>query len=109
VREVPECVVVGQNVDGDVRIVLFVRLAPGVTLTDDLRDRIKRAIRQNASPHHVPQMIWAVPDIPRTVSGKIAEMAVRDVLHGRPVKNVDALANPESLAFYQPLGGFGGN
>jgi acetoacetyl-CoA synthetase len=95
--EILESVVVGQDVDGDVRIVLFVRLAPGAVLDDALRDRIKRSIRQNASPHHVPQLIRAVPDIPRTVSGKIAEMAVRDVLHGRPVKNVDALANPESL------------
>jgi acetoacetyl-CoA synthetase len=95
--EILESVVVGQDVDGDVRIVLFVRLAPGAVLNDALRDRIKRSIRQNASPHHVPQVICAVPDIPRTVSGKIAEMAVRDVLHGRPVKNVDALANPESL------------
>jgi len=95
--EILESVVVGQDVDGDVRIVLFVRLAPGAVLNDALRDRIKRSIRQNASPHHVPQVICAVPDIPRTVSGKIAEMAVRDALHGRPVQNVDALANPESL------------
>ena len=99
--EILESVVVGQDRDGDTRIVLFVRLAPGVTLDDALRDRIRRAIRQNASPHHVPQVISAVPDIPRTVSGKIAEMAVRDVLHGRPVKNVDALANPESLEHFQ--------
>ena len=99
--EVLESVVVGQDRDSDTRIVLFVRLAPGVTLDDALRDRIRRAIRQNASPHHVPQVIWAVPDIPRTVSGKIAEMAVRDVLHGRPAKNVDALANPESLEHFR--------
>ena len=99
--EILESVVVGQDRDGDTRIVLFVRLAPGVTLDDALRDRIRRAIRQNASPHHVPQLICQVPDIPRTVSGKIAEMAVRDVLHGRPVKNVDALANPESLGFFR--------
>jgi acetoacetyl-CoA synthetase len=101
--EIVESVVVGQDreADGDVRIVLFVRLAPGVTLDDALRDRIKRAIRNNTSPHHVPQVICAVPDIPRTVSGKIAEMAVRDVLHGRAVKNVDALANPESLAHFR--------
>ncbi len=100
--EILESVVVGQEQDGDVRIVLFVRLAPGATLDDGLRDRIRRLIRQNASPHHVPQLIMAVPDIPRTVSGKIAEMAVRDVLHGRPVKNVDALANPESLEHFRP-------
>jgi acetoacetyl-CoA synthetase len=100
--EILESVVVAQEQDADVRIVLFVRLVPGATLDDVLRDRIRRMIRQNASPHHVPQLIVAVPDIPRTVSGKIAEMAVRDVLHGRPVKNVDALANPESLKYFEP-------
>jgi acetoacetyl-CoA synthetase len=99
--EILESVVVGQDRDGDTRIVLFVRLAAGATLDDALRDRIRHAIRQNASPHHVPQVICQVPDIPLTVSGKIAEMAVRDVLHGRPVKNVDALANPESLSHFR--------
>jgi acetoacetyl-CoA synthetase len=99
--EILESVVVGQDRDGDSRIVLFVRLAPGITLDDSLRERIRRAIRQNASPHHVPQAICAVPDIPRTVSGKIAEMAVREVLHGRPVRNIDALANPESLEHFR--------
>lgn len=100
--EIMESVVVGQQMpDGDVRTVLFVRLAVGVILDDDLRTRLRSAIRQNASPHHVPQLILEVADIPRTVSGKIAETAVRDTIHGRPVPNVGALANPESLALYQ--------
>ena len=103
--EVVESIVVGQELvggaPGDVRIVLFVRLAEGVTLTHDLRSRIRDMIRENTSPHHVPKKIIAVKDIPRTISGKITELAVRDVIHGRPVKNVDALANPEALAHFQ--------
>jgi acetoacetyl-CoA synthetase len=101
--EVAESIVVGQTLrDGDVRSVLFVRLTPGVSMDDDLRHRLRAAIREQASPHHVPHVIVPVADIPRTVSGKIAETAVRDVLHGRPVANVDALANPDALALYQP-------
>jgi acetoacetyl-CoA synthetase len=101
--EVAESVVVGQNMpDGDVRAVLYVRLTPGVSLDDDLRHRLRAAIRDQASPRHVPHVILAVADIPRTVSGKIAETAVRDALHGRPVVNADALANPDALALYQP-------
>jgi acetoacetyl-CoA synthetase len=73
-----------------------------VTLDDDLRHRLRTAIREQASPHHVPHVIVPVADIPRTVSGKIAETAVRDVLHGRPVANVGALANPDALALYEP-------
>jgi acetoacetyl-CoA synthetase len=103
--EVMESVVVGQDVaDGaerDVRIVLFVRLRDGVTLDDALRERIRRAVRAETSPHHVPKVIEQVEDIPRTISGKISEIAVRDVIHGRAVKNTDALANPASLALYE--------
>ena len=102
--EILESVVVGQDVgsgaDKDVRIVLFVRLRDGIVLDDALRDRIRRAIRTATSPHHVPKVIEAVSDIPRTISGKISEIAVRDVLHGRDVKNTDALANPEALELY---------
>jgi acetoacetyl-CoA synthetase len=83
--------------------VLFVRLREGVTLDDNLRDRIRRLVRENASPHHVPKVIVQVADIPRTISGKITEMAVRDIVHGRPVKNVDALANPQALELYRNL------
>jgi acetoacetyl-CoA synthetase len=86
-----------------VRIVLFVRLAAGVSLTADLQSRIRDQIRRNTSPHHVPKRIIAVADIPRTISGKITELAVRDVIHGRPVKNVDALANPEALKLFEGL------
>ena len=102
--EVVESLVIGQEVDeGDVRIVLFVRLQPGLVLDEALRDRIRRCIRENTSPHHVPKRIVQVADIPRTISGKITELAVRDVVHGRPVKNADALANPEALALFENL------
>jgi acetoacetyl-CoA synthetase len=105
--EIVESLVVGQDVDAggaaDTRVVLFVRLRPGLTLDDALRERIRRQIRENTSPHHVPKVIAQVADIPRTISGKITELAVRDVIHGRPVKNTDALANPEALALYKDL------
>ena len=105
--EVLESLVVGQDVerDGerDVRIVLFVRLRDGVALDDARRATIRRKIRDNTSPHHVPKKIVQVADIPRTISGKITELAVRNVIHGRPVKNVDALANPEALELYRDL------
>jgi acetoacetyl-CoA synthetase len=105
--EIVESIVVGQDISTeggeDVRIVLFVRLAPGVELDDALRERIRAQIRGNASPHHVPKKIIQVSDIPRTISGKITELAVRDVIHGRPVKNVDALANPQALELFRDL------
>jgi len=105
--EILESIVVGQDISTeggeDVRIVLFVRLAPGIELDDALRERIRAQIRANASPHHVPKKIIHVSDIPRTISGKITELAVRDVIHGRPVKNVDALANPQALELFRDL------
>ncbi|MBT5119596.1 MAG: acetoacetate--CoA ligase, partial [Planctomycetes bacterium] len=102
---IEEAVVVGQDTgDGDQRVVLFVRLAEGVAFTDDLQKEIRTQVRQNATPRHVPAVIAAVPDIPRTRSGKISEIAVRHVLHGRPVKNTEALANPEALEFFRPDG-----
>jgi len=97
IPEVLESIVVGQTWDNDVRVVLFVRLRPGVSLDDGLRARITRQIRDGASPRHVPARILQVTDIPRTRSGKITELAVRDLIHGRPVKNVEALENPEAL------------
>ena len=103
VPEVLEALAIGQAVDDDVRIVLFVRLAQGVTLDEDLTARIKRQIREGASPRHVPARIVAVSDIPRTRSGKIVELAVRDVVHGRAVTNKEALANPEALALFQDI------
>jgi acetoacetyl-CoA synthetase len=101
--EVVESLVVGQDWEDDVRIVLFVRLAEGVTLNDPLRERIRRRIREQTSPHHVPRKIVPVADIPRTISGKITELAVRETIHGRPVRNVDALANPGALELYRDL------
>jgi acetoacetyl-CoA synthetase len=105
--EILESLVIGQEVrtkrGADTRIVLFVRLRDGFTLDDGLRDRIRQRIRQHASPHHVPKKIIQVADIPRTISGKITELAVREVVHGRPVKNADALANPEALALFRNL------
>jgi acetoacetyl-CoA synthetase len=102
-QEVAESICIGQDWDGDVRVILFVRLAPGVALDADLQSRIKAKIRTGASPRHVPAKIIAVADIPRTKSGKITELAVRDVVHGRPVKNKEALANPEALELYAGL------
>lgn len=101
--EIIESLVIGQEWAGDVRIVLFVRLRDGVALDDALRERIRRQIRDNTSPHHVPKVIVQVADIPRTISGKITELAVRDIVHGRPVKNVDALANPQALELFRDL------
>ena len=101
--EVTETIVIGQEWDDDVRIVLFVVLAEGVTLDDELRDRIKAQIRGGASPRHVPAIIAQVSDIPRTKSGKITELAVRDVVHGRDVKNKEALANPEALEHFRDV------
>jgi acetoacetyl-CoA synthetase len=103
VPEVLESICVGQDWDNDVRVILFVRLREGVALDDTLRDRIRRAIRENTTPRHVPARIVQVPDIPRTISGKITELAVRNLIHGKPVKNTDALANPASLDFYRNL------
>jgi acetoacetyl-CoA synthetase len=101
--EIAEAICIGQDHDDDVRVVLFVRLAEGVTLDEALEKRIKTAIRSGASPRHVPAKIVAVADIPRTKSGKITELAVRDVVHGRAVKNQEALANPEALKLYANL------
>lgn len=101
--EIVEALAIGQDFDNDVRVVLFVRLAPGVELDADLEKRIRDKIRTGASPRHVPARIVAVADIPRTKSGKITELAVRDVVHGRPVKNKEALANPEALELFRNL------
>jgi acetoacetyl-CoA synthetase len=101
--EVLESLAVGQNWNNDVRVVLFVRLRAGVALTDELIRKIRDTIRSNTTPRHVPAKIIAVPEIPRTLSGKIVELAVRDAIHGRPVKNTDALANPQALEHFRNL------
>ncbi len=99
--EVAESLAIGQEWDGDTRIVLFVVPAPGQELTEELAATIRRVLRERCSPRHVPARIVSVPDLPRTRSGKLAELAVRDVVHGRPVANANALANPESLEHFR--------
>jgi acetoacetyl-CoA synthetase len=103
IPEVLESIAVGQAWDNDERVVLFVRLKEGEILNEDLIGRIKARIRAGASPRHVPAKILQVADIPRTKSNKIVELAVREVIHNRPVKNVEALANPEALDLYRGL------
>ena len=95
-----ESIVVGQDWEDDVRVVLFVVLREGEALDDSLEQAVRSTIRQNATPRHVPAKIIQVPEIPRTLSGKIVELAVREVMHGRPVNNIDALANPEALSYF---------
>ena len=101
--EVVEGLVIGQEWQNDVRIVLFVRLHEGLSLDDDLCKKIKQQIRKNATPRHVPAIIVQVSDLPRTKSGKIAELAVKKIVHGQEVKNIQALANPESLKLFEGL------
>ena len=99
--EVLEGIVIGQEWDNDVRVVLFIVLRKGLTLDDALTDKIKKQVRANCTPRHVPARVVQVPDIPRTKSGKITELAVRDVVHGHAIKNAEALANPEALAHFK--------
>jgi len=101
--EVVESLVIGQDWQDDVRVVLFVRLRNGLVLDDALRDKIRQQIRRNTTPRHMPARVVQVEDIPRTISGKIVELAVRHVVHGRPVKNKAALANPEALDLFANL------
>ena len=101
--EVSDSIVVGQEWENDVRVILFVKLAPGCELTDDLRGRIKKAIRENTTPRHVPAKIIRIDDIPYTLNMKKVELAVRNVIHGKSVTNKDALANPASLDLYKGL------
>ena len=101
IDEVIESLVIGQDWQNDVRVVLFVRLRDGITLNKDIIDRIRKQVREGATPRHVPSLILQVQDIPRTKSGKIVELAVRNVVMGRPVKNVEALANPEALDHFR--------
>ena len=103
VDAVIDSIVVGQDWQDDTRIVLFVVLREGLTLDDDIIDALKQTIRNNATPRHVPARIIQVPAIPRTISGKIVELAVRNVIHHQPVKNSDALANPEALTHFKDL------
>ena len=103
IPEVLESIVIGQQWGDDVRVVLFVVLRAGVELDDNLRGQIRDMIRSNTTPRHVPAKIIQVSDIPRTISGKIVELAVRNAVHNQPVKNTDALANPEALELFRNL------
>jgi acetoacetyl-CoA synthetase len=101
--EVADSVAIGQYREGDQRVLLFVKLAPGRTLSDELKIRIKNALRDKASPRHVPALILEVPDIPYTFSSKKVESAVANIVNGRPVTNRDALVNPESLDYFEKM------
>jgi acetoacetyl-CoA synthetase len=101
--EVIESIAIGQQWRDDVRVVLFVVLRRGVTLDDDLQARIRSVIRENTTPRHVPAKIISVPEIPRTISGKLVELAVRAAVHGEPIRNTDALANPDALRHFRDL------
>ena len=106
-EEVVEALAVGQSWPpgklNDVRVILFVRLREGLALDAELISRIRNQIRVNATPHHVPAKVIAVPDLPRTRNGKSVELTVRDVIHGRPVRNMESLANPDALAYFRDL------
>lgn len=101
--QIVDSIAVGQNWEGSERIILFVKLKNGAILSAELIEKIKKMIRENTSPHHVPAKIIAVPDLPRTLSGKLVEIAVKKMIHGEAVKNVDALANPESLNYFRDI------
>lgn len=103
--EIRESLAVGQDWEGDVRVILFVALSEGTELSGELQDKIKKTIREGTTPRHVPAKIVQVTDIPRTKSGKITELAVREIIHGRPVKNIEALANPQALDQYKNIAG----
>lgn len=103
IEEVAESIAIAQQWQGDVRIVLFVRLRESAVLDETLRDKIRSTIRNNATARHVPARIVQVPDLPRTINGKLVELAVREVVHGRPIKNLDALANPQALDYFKAL------
>jgi acetoacetyl-CoA synthetase len=100
---VMECIAIGQDWDDDVRVILFVVMREGIALDDEMQARIRKVIRENTTPRHVPAKIIAVPEIPRTISGKIVELAVRNIVHGKAVKNTDALANPEALEHFRNI------
>ncbi|MBN8432232.1 acetoacetate--CoA ligase [Microbulbifer salipaludis] len=108
VEEVLDSICIGQEWRDDVRVVLFVVLREGLTLDDELTQKIRTTIRANTTPRHVPAKVIQVADIPRTISGKIVELAVRNVVHGKPVKNQEALANPQALKLFENLAALAG-
>ena len=101
--EVADSLVIGQNWEGEQRVLLFVKLAEGHHLTEDLENKIKRSLREKASPRHIPARIIEVPDIPYTMNMKRVESAIANIIHGRPVLNRDVLVNPESLDYYEKI------
>jgi len=101
--EIIEALAIGQNYQDDIRVVLFVKLKEKINLNDDLISKIKNKIKSNCSPRHVPSLIIACPDIPRTKSGKIVEIAVKKIINGETINNIQAIANPEALDFYKKL------
>ena len=101
IDEVIDSIVIGQDWQDDVRIILFVKLREGMSLNEELINKIRQTIRKNASPRHVPAKILQVADIPHTISGKIVEVAVRQVIHGLPIDNLQSLANPEALDYFK--------
>jgi len=101
--EIADSLAVGQNYHDDQRVILFVKLAPGFTLTDELKDKIRKILRENASPRHVPAVILETPDIPYTLNMKKVESAITNILNERAVSNRDALINPESLEYYEQM------
>jgi len=103
IPEVVESLAIGQSIDADQRVLLFVQLKDGITLNDDIQQRIKTILRTNASPRHVPALIMQTPDIPRTLNGKKVESAVTNIINGRKVTNRDALENPQSLDFFYEI------
>ena len=102
-EEINESIAIGQNWKGDTRVILFLKLQPGFKLDLETRDKIIRKIKTNLSPRHIPAKIITVDDIPRTRSGKITELAVRDIVHNKEIKNKEALANPEALNYFKNL------
>ncbi|MGB9847277.1 MAG: acetoacetate--CoA ligase, partial [Desulfotomaculales bacterium] len=102
-EEIADSLAIGQNWEGDQRVILFVKLNPGYALTEELQNKIRKTLRENASPRHVPALIVEVPDIPYTLNMKKVESAVTNIVNGRPVTNRDALANPEALDYYERI------
>ncbi len=101
--EIKESIVIGQPWDGDIRIILFVVLNQGYKLTDVIKDKIRKAVKSNASPRHVPSKIISIFDIPKTKNGKLVELAVKQSVEGTPIKNLESLANPESLQYFKNI------
>jgi acetoacetyl-CoA synthetase len=101
--EIADSLAVGQNFHDDQRVILFVKLATGFALTEELKDKIRKTLRENASPRHVPALILETPDIPYTLNMKKVESAVTNIINGRTVSNKDALINPASLDYYEQI------